>query len=261
MSNPLHAVAVMLFAVLMSGCAAMPGRTTNHEEIEGFNRGVYNFNDKVDRATLKPLAKGYRKITPQFVRTGLGNFFNNLTYFNTIANQFLQGKGKLGFQDLGRFLLNSTFGLGGLFDVATKMGLEAHDEDFGQTLAVWGVGSGPFINLPLFGPSSVRDAPARVFDVLVDPFTFVDVPWEATWGQRGLNAVQRRSELLPLDATIQRAYDPYAFVRDAWVQRREYEIFDGNPPAEELLPEDTTGEEPPPEQPQPTPAPTTPPPR
>lgn len=204
------------------------------DRFEKLNRGVYKFNDTIDRAALKPVAKGYKKITPSWMRRGIANFFANLEYPITIVNQFLQGKAATGFKDTGRFLLNSTLGIGGLFDVATPVGLEAHDEDFGQTLAVWGVGSGPYVNLPLLGPSTLRDAPARVVDYFLDPLTYGDIHWQEEWGQRVLDLVHTRSELLSLDPTLERAFDPYAFVRDAWLQRREFEIYDGNPPPETL---------------------------
>ena len=234
MLSPLRAAAAVLIALLAAGCAASPGRTTPDDRWEGLNRGVYKFNDAVDRAALKPVATGYRKITPHWLRVGIGNFLGNLEYPATVVNQFLQGKAKLGLRDTGRFLLNSTLGIGGLFDVATPVGLEANDEDLGQTLAVWGVGSGPYLNLPFFGPSTVRDAPTRIVDFFFDPLTYVDPPWEAIWGERVLDAVHSRSELLPLDATLQRTYDPYVFIRDSWVQHREFVIFDGNPPPETL---------------------------
>jgi phospholipid-binding lipoprotein MlaA len=231
---PLRALLLIGTVLALGGCAATPGRTHGEDPWEGFNRGVYKLNDRVDRATLKPIAKGYKKITPNWMRMGLGNFFANLEYPITVVNQFLQGKVVLGLKDSGRFLLNTTLGLGGLFDVATPAGLQANDEDLGQTLAVWGVGSGPFLTLPLFGPSSLRDAPSRVADFFLDPLVFVDIPWEVQWGKRSLDAIHSRSELLSLEPTLQRTYDPYTFVRDAWVQRREYQIFDGNPPAEIL---------------------------
>jgi phospholipid-binding lipoprotein MlaA len=218
----------------LGGCATAPGRTVNDDRWEGFNRGVYKFNDAIDRAGLKPVAKGYKKITPQWMRTGVSNFFANLEYPTVILNQFLQGKGKLGLRDTGRFLVNTTLGIGGLFDVATHMGLERNDEDFGQTLAKWGVSSGPYLMLPLFGPSSLRDAPSHIVEYFFDPSTYWDIPWEAQWGQRGLNVIQTRAGLLTLDPTLQRAFDPYAFIRDAWVQQREFAIFDGNPPPETL---------------------------
>ena len=242
MSTLMRAAPLVLSAALIAGCAAAPGRTVNDDRWEGFNRGVYKFNDTVDRAALKPVAKGYKKVTPSFVRTGVGNFLSNLEYPATVINQFLQGKFVPGFKDTGRFLLNTTLGIGGLFDVATPVGLEKNDEDFGQTLAVWGVPSGPFLNLPLFGPSSLRDAPARAVDWFTNPLQYTDLPWEAEWGERVINVVHSRSELLPLDETLQRTYDPYAFIRDAWVQQREFNVFDGNPPPETL--EDVLEEEP-----------------
>ncbi|HEX4969945.1 MAG TPA: VacJ family lipoprotein [Steroidobacteraceae bacterium] len=252
MPSPLRAAVAVLIALLGAGCAATPGRTTPDDRWEGFNRGVYKFNDAVDRAALKPVAKGYRKITPHWMRVGIGNFLANLEYPATVVNQFLQGKFKLGLRDTGRFLINTTVGIGGLLDPATSAGLEANDEDLGQTLAVWGVGSGPYLNLPLFGPSTLRDAPTRMVDFFFDPITYIEVPWEAIWGERVLNVVHNRAELLPLESTLEKTYDPYAFIRDSWVQRREYAIFDGNPPPEQLEDfeeEPTDGDAPAPDQP------------
>lgn len=229
-----RAIVVVTVLLVGAGCASAPGRTHTDDPLERVNRGIYKFNDTLDRAALKPVAKGYRKITPRWVRSGIGNFFANLSYPTTIVNQFLQGKAGLGLRDTGRFLLNSTIGVAGLLDVATPLGLPANDEDFGQTLAMWGVGSGPYVTLPFFGPSSLRDAPSRVFDYFLGPLVYIDIPWEAEWGLRGLNIVHDRSELLPLDATLQSAYDPYGFIREAWVQQREFAIYDGNPPPETL---------------------------
>jgi phospholipid-binding lipoprotein MlaA len=231
---PIRPLSLLLLAFVAAGCASAPGRTSNEDPWEGLNRGIYKFNDTVDRATLKPAAKAYKKITPQWLRSGIGNFFHNLAYPTTAANQFLQGKGKLGLRDTGRFLINATLGLAGIFDVATPMGLEANDEDLGQTLAVWGVGSGPYITVPFFGPSSMRDAPSRVLVFFFDPMSYTEIPWEAEWSRRGLEVLNSRAELLALDPTLQSTFDPYAFMRDAWVQQREYAIFDGNPPPETL---------------------------
>ncbi|MGH8174712.1 MAG: MlaA family lipoprotein [Steroidobacter sp.] len=247
MSAMVRVFVLMLFAALAAGCAATPGRTAGDDRLENFNRSVYRFNDAVDRAALKPVAKGYKKITPQWMRIGVANFFGNLEYPVTVLNQFLQGKGKDGLRDTGRFVLNTTLGVGGILDVATAIGLESNDEDFGQTLAVWGVGSGPYVTLPFFGPSSVRDAPARVLEFFVDPLSFADIPWETEWGKRVLNGVHSRAELLTLDPTLERTFDPYAFIRDAWVQQREFDIFDGNPPPEVLEEEFLDEEEPAPE--------------
>jgi len=241
MSHLMRAALLVLTSVLAAGCASAPGRTVNDDRYEGFNRAVYKFNDTLDRAALKPVAKGYRKVTPGFVRTGVGNVLANLEYPGTFVNQFLQGKWVLGFRDTGRFLINTTLGVAGIFDVATPLGLEKNDEDFGQTLAVWGVPSGPFVNLPLFGPSTMRDAPARAVDWFTNPLQYTDLPPAAEWGHRVIDIVHTRSELLPLDETLQRTFDPYAFIRDAWVQQREFNIYDGNPPPETL--EDVLGED------------------
>ena len=229
-----RALGLIAVLLLTSGCASGPGRTMPSDPLRGLNRGVYKFNDTLDRAAVKPAAKGYRAITPRWFRSGVGHFFSNLTYPNTIINQFLQGKPGKGFRDTGRFLVNTTVGIGGLLDVATSLGLESNDEDFGQTLAVWGVGSGPFINLPLFGPSSLRDAPSRIVDYFLDPLTYVDLDTGAELGIRALDLLNARTELLSVDSTLQSTFDPYVFVRDAWAQQREFEIFDGNPPPETL---------------------------
>jgi phospholipid-binding lipoprotein MlaA len=244
---PARTLAVTTMLLLAAGCASTPGRTRGDDPWQGFNRGMYKFNDTLDRAALKPVAKGYKKITPSWFRAGVGNFFANLTYPTTIVNDLLQGKAGLGFRDTGRFLLNTTLGVGGLFDVGTPIGLEANDEDFGQTLAMWGVNSGPYLMLPFLGPSSLRDAPSRVFDYFLQPMTYADVPTEVEWGLRGLDLIHSRAELLSLDPTLQRAYDPYVFIRDAWVQQREFAIYDGNPPPETLedVGEDEPAEEPP----------------
>jgi len=231
--TPLRLLALISILLIASGCAT-PGRTTPSDPLKGVNRAVYKFNDTLDRAALKPVAKGYRAITPRWFRAGVGHFFSNLIYPTTIINQVLQGKPGLGLRDTGRFLVNTTIGIGGLLDVATPLGLESHDEDFGQTLAVWGLGSGPFINLPLFGPSSLRDAPSRIVDYFTDPLTYVDLSFGAEIGIRAVDIINARTELLSVDSTLQSTFDAYVFVRDAWAQQREFAIFDGDPPLESL---------------------------
>jgi phospholipid-binding lipoprotein MlaA len=231
--DPARLLGLIVVLLIASGCAT-PGRTTPSDPLKGLNRAVYKFNDTLDRAAVKPAAKGYRAITPRWFRTGVGHFFSNLVYPTTIINQLLQGKPGLSLKDTGRFLVNTTIGIGGLLDVATPLGLESHDEDFGQTLAVWGIGSGPFINLPLFGPSSLRDAPSRVVDYFTDPLTYVDLSTGADLGVRALDLLNARVELLSVDSTLRSTFDPYVFVRDAWAQQREFEIFDGDPPVEAL---------------------------
>ncbi len=228
---------LVVAASLLCGCATAPRPMNKEDHWQGFNRGVYKFNDTLDRAALKPVAKGYKKVLPNWVRTGIGNFFDNLDTPTTIVNQLLQGKAKLAAKDTGRFLMNTIVGLGGFIDVATKAGLDRHDEDFGQTLAVWGVPSGPFLELPLLGPSDLRDAPSRLVDYFTHPLYYADMKWQEQTAIKAVEVVQQRSELLSLDATLQNAFDPYDFMRNAWVQRREYLIFDGDPPQEALIDE------------------------
>lgn len=226
----LQALSLIALLTTLAGCATAPGRTTAEDPWETVNRGIYRFNDVADRATLKPVAKVYQKVTPSWIRTGISNFFANLSYPTTIVNQLLQGKPLMAAKDTGRLLLNTTVGIGGLIDVAERNGLPANDEDFGQTLAVWGVPSGPFINLPVFGPSSARDAPSRIADYFTGVNRYVDVHWQEDWTARALDIVSFRADLLPLEAQLDNVFDRYAFLRDAWAQRREYQVFDGNPP-------------------------------
>jgi len=223
-------VTALLALAVLGGCATAPGHTTPDDPWEDLNRGIYRFNDVADRATLKPVAKAYRKVTPDIVQTGVRNFFANLAYPTTILNQLLQGKLKLAAQDTGRLVLNTIAGVGGLIDAASIGGLTANEEDFGQTLAVWGVPSGPYVTLPLFGPSSLRDAPSRIADYFTGVRRYAEIPWETEWSSRAVEVVGFRADLLPVEAQIENVFDRYAFMRDAWVQRREYMIFDGSPP-------------------------------
>ncbi len=221
----------LLALFMLGGCATAPGRTTNADPLQGFNRGVYKFNDTVDRATLKPVAKGYQKITTQWMRTGVSNFFGNLSEPWTIVNELFQGKPKFMGQQTGRFVVNSILGIGGLFDVASKMNLPARQEDFGQTLAVWGTPSGPYLMLPFFGPSNIRDGLGRIPDYFGHPFRYIPVNWKVTTALDVFDVVSEREKLLSVEDTLKKAYDPYGFIRDVWVQQREYQIYDGNPPA------------------------------
>jgi phospholipid-binding lipoprotein MlaA len=218
----------------LAGCAANPAKhpASPHDPLQGFNRGVFKFNDALDRGVAKPVAKAYRAVTPQPVRTGIGNFIANLRMPLTLVNDLLQGKVRAAWSDTGRLLLNTTMGIGGLFDVATKAGIDHNDEDFGQTLGAWGVPAGPFLMIPFLGPSDMRDAPTRVADAFANPATYANV--EARWGYRALDLVNTRYELLPLDATLDKAYDKYAFMRDAYLQNRAFKVSDGNVPEETL---------------------------
>jgi phospholipid-binding lipoprotein MlaA len=227
-----RSAALACAALLLGGCATT-GERDPSDPFEPLNRGVYAFNDGLDRAALKPTARAYVKVTPAWVRTGVGNFFTNLSYPGTIVNQLLQGKIVKAGQDTLRFVLNTTIGLGGLLDPASDANLPIHDEDLGQTLGLWGVPPGPFLMLPLLGPSSLRDLPSRVADRFLEPFYWYDYGNER-WFSLALDIVDTRARLLPLDAVLQRTFDRYAFVRNAFQQRRLYQVFDGNIP-EHLL--------------------------
>ena len=233
--SPLAIALVLLAATtLLGGCATTQAdgkpRERNPDPFEKVNRGVFRFNDTLDRYALRPAATIYRDYTPKIVQTGVGNFFDNLGGPTTILHQFLQGKFKEGTQDTGRFLLNTTLGWGGLIDVASGgTNLPKHDEDSGQTLGWWGVPPGPFLMLPFLGPATLRDAPARIADDFTQPFRWYDSGSER-WFSLGLSFLDRRAQYLSLDKTLAQTYDPYVFVRNAYLQRRLYLVFDGNPP-------------------------------
>ncbi len=212
----------------LSACVTLPPNSPRspQDPWESWNRGVYRFNDELDRAVAKPAAKAYVKVLPQPVRTGVAHFFSNLETPTVMINDALQGKLLAAANDLGRFLLNTTVGLAGILDPATPAGLARNDEDFGQTLGKWGVRPGPFVELPLFGPSDLRDAPARVVDTYTNPQQYIKDPW-IQYGLYVPNFVDRRARLLPLDSTLKTTYDPYAFIRDAYLQRRAYQVSDG----------------------------------
>lgn len=234
-------VLLLLAAAGMLQACATPGRTTNADPWQGFNRGAYKFNDTLDRAALKPVAKGYQKVTPQWLRTGVRNFFDNLGTPWTMVNQLLQGKPQHMAHDTCRFVLNTVVGLAGTIDVAGKLGMADNDEDFGQTLAVWGAPSGPYLVLPIFGPSNVRDGLGRIPDWLLGrPQRYADLTDVQSYSLTALNVVSSRERLLSYEGTLNNAYDPYGVMRDVWVQNREHEVFDGNPPVD--IPEDESGE-------------------
>ncbi|QKX18865.1 VacJ family lipoprotein [Microbulbifer sp. YPW1] len=192
---------------------------------EGFNRAMFRFNDTADRWFLKPAAVSYRQITPIFMQTGVSNFFSNLREINNILNDVLQWKWGQAGNDTGRFLVNSTVGLVGLFDVAQHMGLEPSDgEDFGQTLAAWGAPSGPYVVMPFIGPSTVRDVPGVVVEWYTNPLTYVD-DTTVEYSLKVVDLVQFRASLLQAESLLQG--DRYVLMRDAYLQRREFLINDG----------------------------------
>lgn len=214
-----------LVSVVTLSCAVPAAYAQSEQDPwEGFNRAMFNFNEGLDKYALKPITEGYRYVTPELAQTGVNNFFENLRDVRTLVNNLLQGKPRQAFQDFGRITFNTTFGLAGFIDVATPMGIPKHNEDFGQTLGVWGVSSGPYVVLPLFGPSTVRDTAGMVPDWYMDPLTYVDHD-KTRWSFKALRVVDTRSQLMDAERMI--SGDRYIFIRDAYLQRREYLINDG----------------------------------
>jgi phospholipid-binding lipoprotein MlaA len=224
------AAALALAAVVtLSGCASNNPR----DPLEPMNRAIYSFNDGFDRAIAKPVAQGYRTVVPGPARDMVTSFFSNLDDFWVLVNNLLQGKPRDALDDLGRVTINSTVGLFGLLDFAGQAGLPKHNEDFGQTLGRWGVGPGPYVVIPFFGPSDVRDALAwGLVDTYGDPVWRIhDIPVRNSLV--ALRLVNNRTNLLDATNILQQAaLDPYTFLRDAYLQRRRSLVYDGNPPPE-----------------------------
>jgi phospholipid-binding lipoprotein MlaA len=225
-----------LLAAASTACVTLPPNAPRspQDPWESWNRGVYKFNDKFDRAIAKPVARTYVRIVPQPVRTGISNVISNLETPTVMVNDALQGKFLAAGNDLGRFLLNSTLGVGGVLDPATRVGLDRNDDDFGRTLGVWGVHAGPFVELPILGPSDVRDAPARLVDAYTNPRQYINNT-PVKYGLWLLDFIDTRVKLLPLDDTLKGVYDPYAVIRDAYLQRRAYRISGGKSANEDLV--------------------------
>jgi len=227
---------VALAAVALAGCATQRSPSPR-DPFEPVNRATFEFNDNADKFVFKPVAEGYRAVLPEVVRTGVRNFFSNLRDPWNAVNQLLQGKVELALSDSWRFIVNSTFGIGGVMDVATDMRLPKHNEDFGQTLGVWGLDTGPYLVIPIWGPSSVRDGVGLVADAYAFlPWwipDWLDLQHRVAW-QNSLTAldfVNIRANLLDATNILEEAaLDRYAFVRDAYFQRRRSLIYDGNPP-------------------------------
>ena len=226
----------LVLAVSMTACSTLEGPAHGvYDQNEGFNRGSYKFTDGVDKAVLQPVAKGYDAVMPDVVQQGVTNVFTNISTLPSSVNGFLQGKPGAGVEDLGRFIINSTIGLLGLFDVATKMGLEYHDEDLGQTFAVWGWDRSRFIYMPFLGPTMVRDVPSALFRGYL-PRLLLGSDYH--WSISVVDTINARANALSLsDIRDTTALDPYVFTRDGYVQRRKYQIYDGEPPVEELFEE------------------------
>jgi phospholipid-binding lipoprotein MlaA len=213
-----------VFALTLAACATVPPSERNpRDPWQRMNRGVFKFNDAFDRAIATPVARTYLRVMPQTVRTGVTNFFNNATYPDVIVNALLQGKLEPFARDTGRFVVNTTVGIGGLFDPASKMGLAYEDRDFGQTFGKWGIPSGPFLVLPFLGPSDIRDGIGRAADAYAEPWAYIQNPyWD--YGTLLVYVVDERASVLPLTDMANKTYDPYAFERNAYLQHRDFMV-------------------------------------
>lgn len=217
------AVIAATATLLLTGCAGPNPR----DPYEGYNRAVFKFNDKIDDVALKPAATTYKTLLPSFVQAGVGNFFGNLSDVWTATNNFMQGKGEQGMSDVMRVALNSTFGLLGVLDIASEAGLAKHNEDFGQTLGHWGVSSGPYLVLPLLGPSTVRDTVALPLDITADPWQY-KTPVNVRIIGTVTRGIDQRAALLDASTLLEdAALDRYEFIRDGYLQRRDSKVFDG----------------------------------
>jgi len=235
----IHGIAalVALLALLVSGCATQHPAAAKEDRSpadpwEPLNRRVNAFNTNVDRISFKPLAKGYEKVFPDPIRRGINNFSKNLRGPLFIVNNFLQGKGKRGFSETGRFLANTILGIGGLFDVGKAMGMETYSEDFGETLAVWGVPDGPYVVVPILGPRTLRDATMIPLNFAADPAFYIDDD-KVRWSLYLVRAVDLRAGLFTAEALIEDSYDRYLTIRESYLQNRQYRIYDGDPPEDE----------------------------
>ncbi len=204
-----------------------------YDPLEPVNRVIFNVNDALDRAIVRPVAQVYVDVVPRLVRNGVSNVFGNISDAFSAVNNLLQGKREDLGMDLGRVLVNTTFGLGGIFDIASEGNIEKHDEDFGQTLGWWGVGPGPYLVLPILGPSSVRDTAGLVVQGYLDPVNRVTPP-ENQWELIALRALDTRARLLGTEDLVQgAALDKYTFIRSAYTQRRRSQVYDGKPPKDD----------------------------
>lgn len=225
---------LLLAGVALTGCATATSRQPDpRDPFERFNRASFAFNEKLDRTVARPAARFYVRVVPRLARTGVTNFFANIEQPAVFLNDVLQGKPRPAANDLGRFLLNSTIGLGGLLDPASAMGLDRNEEDFGQTLGRWSLRPGPYLVVPLFGPRSVRDGFGDLVDRFADPSSYIEDDG-VRWGLLGLELLDQRARLLEIEEVLDRAFDRYAFVRNAYLQRRAYLVSDGEVPEEPL---------------------------
>lgn len=218
-----RSIALAAIALAATGCASM----SEKDPYEKFNRSVFNFNDAVDRNALKPAATAYKTVTPSFVQTGVNNFFSNLSDVWSSANNLMQGKAERSLSDATRVVINSTFGLVGLIDIASDAGLKKHSEDFGQTLGYWGVPPGPYVMLPILGPSTLRDTAGLPVDIAADPWGY-GISVRARNIGTVVRVVDQRAALLDASNLLEEAaLDRYEFIRDGYLQQRKGKVFDG----------------------------------
>lgn len=230
---------ILLMVVSSTACTTLQGPENPDDPYESYNRSMFAFNEGADKYVIKPIAEGYNYVMPEVASKGVTNFFNNVDDIVVFINQIFQFKIKEAVETSARLVFNTTFGLFGFFDVATDWGLKKHNEDFGQTLAHWGVGSGNYIVLPLIGPSTLRDTAGLAVDwTYFDP-VFNRQTLQQTLVTLSIKYIDKRAGLLSasniIDDTVP---DKYAFIRDAWLQRREFLIYDGNPPDDEFSDEE-----------------------
>jgi len=219
------------------GCASQaPLKRDPRDPLERVNRVTFAFNDTVDRAVTKPIARTYRRVAPHFVQTGVSNFMDNVSYPIVIVNDLLQAKFKPAVSDTGRFLLNSIAGVGGLFDPASAAGLDKNDEDLGLTLGKWGVHQGPYLILPILGPSSFRDGFGKIGDAFITPLNYVSNNW-IRYPLDGLYYLDVRTRLLDVEGALDNVYDRYTVLRSVYLQRRQYKVTEGAEPEEAPLDE------------------------
>lgn len=224
-----YSLGILLAVSLLLGGCATPMRIVTpdpRDPLESINRATYQFNERLDQTLVKPVAQTYKDVIPAPLQTGVSNFFSNAKYPLTLANNILQAKLTHAANDVGRLLLNTTLGLGGFLDPASRIGLERYDEDFGQTLGKWGVPAGPYLMLPFLGPYTLRDAVGGIADDFAEPRGYVK-DTTARWSLWAGDKLDRRVRLLDADSVLERTGDPYAFVRSAYLQRREYQVKDG----------------------------------
>jgi len=228
----------------LGGCASQGATSTGDvsDPFEPINRGIFKFNDVADKYVMRPVAVGYQWLLPGLVRTGINNFFDNVSYPVDIVNALLQGKFEQGLSDFARLGINTTLGIAGFLDPATQAGFAKNNEDFGQTLGVWGVPTGPYIVVPIFGPRTFRSGAGDLVDIQYNP--------QFNLGRSGIRTkvnivwlIHRRSTLLGVDQEINRAFDRYAFLRDSYMQNRRFLLYDGDPPEEDYFIDDEFDEE------------------